>query len=326
MRSVRKLGIFAGVLALGACGGGDGGGGGSTTIDPNQASVVGEVAASQISGMAAGLTNFSASGSSLGGGFFAPAAPGGRLVGAMMAKAPSAQHRMAFAAFAQSAVCTPTESDSTDSDGDGVADDNLWTWNCSEVDSLTGNQWNVTGTIRVQDTRDVATGFGYGITFSNFRFATTFDNGQGGTSTIATVVNGTYGADVSQTSAMADQNVTWTYRLDGQRIFLSSWDWSVGFTPSAGTIDWAGADMPAGSFNISGDFAFSGDAGQEAGDWAFSLTSTQPLAYDGSCALEPPFGSGVIEGAIIANTSVGFTITYTGCGQAEVIAAFDDNA
>jgi len=329
MRSVRQLGIFAGGLAaallVGACGGGDGTGGGSTSIDDAQAAVVGEVAASQISGMVTGLTTFSFDGTSLGGGFFAPQSAAGRVIGPMMARASSSEHRAAWLAFARADLCDPTQSDSTDSDGDGVADDNLWTWNCHVTDDETGYEWSVTGAIRVQDTQDAATGFGYAITFSNFRFASTFDTQQG-SQTIATVVNGTYGANATPNGANTGQDVVMTYRLNGRTVFRAGWDWAATFTPSGGTIDWEAGDMPAGAFTIDGGFDFNGEAGQENGDWSFNLSTTTPLAYDGSCTLEPPFGAGVIEGAINGNDSVGFTITYTGCGTAEVIATFNDNA
>lgn len=323
MQSVRKLGIFAGVLVVAACGGGDGGGGGSTTLDANQAAVVGEVASSQISGMVSGLTSFSAGGGALGGGFFAPASAAGKVLAPMFTKQASPEHRAAWLAFASADLCDPVQSDSSDSDSDGIPDDNTYTWNCTATDSLSGYTWSVTGTIGIADTRSAATGFGYLVTFTNFRFASTYDTQQG-SQTFATIVNGTYGADATVNGASADQDVVWAYRLNGNTVFRSAWTWGVTFTPSAGTIDWAAQDMPAGSFTIDGGFDFSGEAGQDNGDWSFNVATTQPLAFDGSCSLEPPFSSGVIEGAIAGNTNVGFTITYTGCGTAETIAAFDN--
>jgi len=320
------LGLAA-ALALGACGGGDGGGGTSTSLDPAQAAVVGEVAATQVSGMASGLTNFNYSGGSLGGGFFAPATPGGRLIGALVKGAPSLRHRAAFQAFVQRQDdCSPTVDDETDSDQDGVPDNALYTFACSFTDSITGDDFSVTGTIGVQDVHDVANGFGFNITFTNFTFASSFTDQQNNTTEFETEVDGSYGTDITTAAVGATQDVAWAFRLNGRRVFFSSWDWNVGFTPDAGTVDWVAADFPAGTFDINGDFIFSGDAGQDSGDWAFSLNTTNALVYDGSCALEPPFASGTIEGAIIARTSVGFTINYTGCGSAETIAAFDNNS
>jgi hypothetical protein len=314
---------LAGMLALGACGGGDGGGGGSTTLDPNEAATVGGAAASQISAMTSGLVNFSSSTGSLGGGFFAPASASGKIVDRVMQGLPSLATRQAFAKVRMDPNCTPAVDDETDSDSDGVPDDATYTFNCSYTDPNDGSSFTVTGTIGLLDSQDIATGFGFGISFNSFRFQFTFP-GQNGNTVTDVTINGLYNADIVASGAGAAQDLTFVFRLNGQRVYFSSWDWAIDFTPT-GTIDFAAEDMPAGQFDISGAFVFQGDAGQDSGDWAFSLNTTSPLVYDGSCALEPPFSSGTIEGAIVANTSVGFTINYTGCGQAETIAAFDDN-
>lgn len=315
---------LAAMLAIGACGGGDGGGGGSTTIDPNEAATVGGAAASQISAMTSGLVNFSSSTGSLGGGFFAPASATGKILDRVMQGVPSISTRHAFARVRMDPNCTPAVDDETDSDADGVPDHATYTFDCAYTDPNDGSSFTVTGTIHLLDSQDIATGFGFDINFNSFRFAFTFPTQNGNTVTDVTL-NGFYNADIVASSAGAGQDITFVFRLNGQRVYLSSWDWDVNFTPS-GTIDFAAEDMPPGEFTINGDFIFQGEAGQGSGDWAFSLNTTSPLVYDGSCTLEPPFGSGTIEGAIVANTDVGFTINYTGCGQVETIAAFDNNS
>lgn len=326
--AIRNLRCFAmgvvGILALGACGGGDGGGGGSTSIDASEAAVVGGAAASQISAMTSGLVNFSSSTGSLGGGFFAPASVTAKLVDRVMQGVPSAVTRQAYARVRLDPNCTPAVDDETDSDLDGVPDDAMYTFDCAYTDPNDGSSFTVTGIIHLFDSQDISNGFGFDINFDTFRFAFTFP-GQNGNTVTDVTINGFYNTDVLATSADASQDITFVFRLNNQRVYFSSWDWAIVFTPT-GTIDFAGEDMPPGDFTINGDFIFQGEAGQDSGDWAFSLNTTSPLVYDGSCTLEPPFASGTIEGAIVANTAVGFTINYTGCGQVETIAAFDNNS
>jgi len=314
---------LAATLALGACGGG-GGGSKSTTISSAEAAVVGEVAASQINGMTSGLVNFNSGSGSLGGGFFAPASATGKLLDGVMRAIPSPAHRVAFTRLRQDPNCTPAVDDETDTDQDGVPDNATYTFNCSYTDLQDGSSFTVTGAVNLQDSRDVASGFGFAISLNTFKFALTFP-GQNGPTTTEVVVNGLYNADVLSSNASAGQNVSFVFRVNNRRVFLSSWNWNIGFTPN-GTIDFGAEDMPPGEFSLNGNFVFQGDAGQNAGDWAFSLNSTSPLVYDGTCSLEPPFASGQIDGAIVARSSVGFTVTYTGCGQLETITAFDNNA
>lgn len=315
---------LAGTLVLGACGGGDGGSSASTTLDPAQASIVGDVAATQISSMTSGLVNFSSSSGSLGGGFFAPASATGRILDGILRAVPSPAHRLAFARLRQDPNCTPTEDAEPDSDQDGLPDHATYTFDCAYTDPQDGSSFTVTGTIHLFDSQDAANGFGFDINFVNFKFALSFP-GQNGTTTTEIVVNGFDGIDVLPSSAVADQDVRFVFRVNNRRVFLSTWNWSIGFTPT-GTIDYAAEDLPPGDFTLNGGFVFQGDAGQTGGDWAFTLNTTSPLAYDGTCTLEPPFASGQIQGAINARNSVGFTVTYTGCGSAETIAAFDNNS
>lgn len=328
MKSMENFGrwslALAGMLALGACGGGDGGGGNSTSIDQAQAAVVGDVAATQISGMTSSMVNFSSSAGSLGGGFFAPSTATGRLLDGVMRAIPSPEHRAAFAMARLDPNCTPTPDDETDTDQDGIPDHTMYLFDCSYTDPQNGSSFTVTGAIHLFDSQDVATGFGFDINFEAFKFALSVP-GQGGPTVTEVIVNGFYNVDVLAALAGASQDVSFVFRVNGRRVFLTSWDWAIDFTPS-GTIDFAAEDLPAGNWSINGDFLFAGEAGQNNGDWAFTLNTTAPLAYGGTCTLEPPFDSGTIEGAIVGHTSVGFTINYTGCGQLETVTAFDNNS
>ena len=325
LRNLRRFAMgLAGMLALGACGGGSGGGGASTSSDANEAAVVGGAAASQISAMTSGLVNFSSSTGSLGGGFFAPASASGKIIDRVMQGVPSISTRQAFARVRMDPNCTPAVDDETDSDSDGVPNDATYTFNCSYTDINDGSSFTVTGAINLNDSQDIANGFGFGITFTGFKFVFTFP-GQNGNTVTEVVINGSYDADIIASGAGAAQDLTFVFRLNGRRVYFSSWDWAVNFTPSS-TIDFAAEDMPPGDFTISGDFVFQSEAEQDSGDWAFTLNTTSPLAYDGSCSLEPPFSSGTIQGAIVGRTSVGFTIDYPGCGQVETISAFDNNS
>lgn len=326
MESVRKLRLFAvslaGTLAVAACGG-DSGPSSSTTISQAQATVIGAEAASQIGGLAGGLTSFTSG--SVSGGFFAPARPGG-LVFARLRKLAPAGVRLRLALLASpDSACVPTISgDTLDTDGDGIPNGASYTFtagNCSYGDS-TGSVV-ITGGISLVDTDSPTTLFGYDFTLNNFSVTATDSNSQN--NSINFVVDGTQLITVTSATAVAAENVSFRYAVNGTNYFTFASDWSTTFTPTSGQIDPTNGPLQAGAFTVGGSYDWDGRTGTNAdGNWKFTLATTAPLQYDGQCT-DPdyPLESGTLQGAINGNQQVGFTVDFQGCGTLPTITAYD---
>jgi hypothetical protein len=328
MKAAWKLGLasagLAGALLLGGCGGDSSGPKSATTITQSQAAVVGDAAAAQIGSLAAGLTTFnSPSAGGLGGGFFAPQAVSGRfLASAIGRRHPAMQRSLALLARAD---CTPTVTDGTDTDGDGIEDDNTITFsaaNCTFLDSLTGTQVSVSGSVHIQDTDDANTFYGYAIGFTGFGVTLTDTSGQ--SPDFSASLNGSFGADVGTANALATQNLRSTFRVGTTTVFADASAWTLGYTPASGVVDPAATQLPAGGINVNGSYSFSGDDGTgNTANWSFGVRTNSSLEYNGSCTDElSPFDSGTVDVYISANQTVGLTVVYAGCGAPVDITAY----
>jgi hypothetical protein len=307
---------------MSACGSDDSG---STDISPAQAQTVGQAAAEQLGGLTSGLTHFTTPGvGGLGAGFFAADAPGGRVLFRTLERLhPRVRSGLALI---RAGDCTPTQSDSTDTDGDGIPNDNIITFtpgNCSSTDTSGASPVTVavTGTVRIRDEDDANTLFGYGVGIT--ALTVTISDTVSSTPDLAVAVSGTFGADVQSGLAAASQNLRTSLRLDGTRVFGDHANWAVSYAPTGGTIDVDAGSLPPGDFAVNGSYDWTGDYAGANGDWSFSLQTPAALSYDGSCEdAQWPFESGQLKGAISARRSVGFTIDYAGCGVTGTITAY----
>jgi hypothetical protein len=316
---------LAAVLAMAACGGSDNNGG-NTDINPAQAEVIGQAAVEQLGGLANGLSHFTTPGiGGLASGFFAPSAAGGRVLLSSIGRLhPSIRRSLALLSRADD--CTPSESSTTDTDGDGIPDDNLVTFtaaNCAFSDTTeTGEPltFTVTGTVRIQDTDGASTLFGYQVGIA--AFTVTVADTIGSTPDISVSVSGSFDANVQTALANASQNLRTSLRLNGTKVFGDHADWAVGYTPTAGGIDINAETLPPGEFTLNGSYNWNGDYGNANGDWSFSLQTTAPMVYDGCDDDQWVFESGQLKGAISARQTVGFTVDYAGCGVPGTITAY----
>jgi hypothetical protein len=329
-RRVLRAAGLGGILALAACGGSSGPSN-QTNISSVQAGTIGATVATEVGSLASGLTQFSTSGGQAFGGFFAPRRPGAHLARLAFLSAPRA-YRPYFGGLANLQTCTPSESSSADADQDGVPDDDTITFtagNCTDV--VTDPQTNtttttvVTGTVRIQDTEGPTDVFGYLVTVGSLHVTIDVVTPQQSLS-LAVGVNGQFGADVAGTGAASAEALSWTFNFGPSGRMQYATDVTAGFTPGQGlVIDPADGTLPAGDFAFAGSFRWSGSTPEAEGRWRFDIVTPTPLAYDGSCTLDPPFTGGVIRGRILANVTVGFEVVFNGCGNDPTIAAFDDN-
>jgi hypothetical protein len=330
MTEVRKLGLGVTGLAmaamLAACGG-DSGPDLATDINDGQAQIIGQAAATQIGALASGLATFSSPAlPGVEGGFFAPQTTTGRFFLHTLGRLHPAAGP-ALAHLTRSETCAPSISDATDTDGDGILDNStavFTTANCSVYDSLTATTITITGSISVLDTDDLDTQFGYTVGLS--RFEVTLSDTVTQTADISIGISGTFGADVTLLTATGTQDVRTRLDIGNTTVFTDDATWTVAYAPTTGNIDPANPTLPAGDFTVDGGYSFSGDVGQGSAAWAFGVNTTAPLNYDGTCQ-DPnwPFESGTLDVFISARQTVGFTVTYAGCGIPGTIAAYDNS-
>lgn len=276
----------------------------TTTMDADAANTAGREAAGLFAGTASGLMAFDPSEALLGIDFLVttgvhPPSP-----------------RRALASVAQALAgrapgCNPAQTNSTDTDGDGVFDDNTLTFtaaNCTTDDGF-GTPVVTTGTVRIQDQGSL---FGWDVDFSAFTVTIGDPSDQ-----LKLTVNGNYQADVGAAGASAGQRISARVEVTSGESFFLSDDWALGFTPDANGVIAVGDPWPAGAFDLAGDFRFS--VGGK--NYALGLVTTAPLAIDGQCAENPPFQSGQVVGALTAAQSEGVVITFNGCGLDPTIEA-----
>lgn len=190
--------------------------------------------------------------------------------------------RRSLALISRAADCVPTESSTTDTDGDGIPDDNIiafTTSNCGFSDTTDAGEplnFTVTGTVRIQDTDGASTLFGYQVGIA--AFTVTVADTVTSTPDLSVSVSGSFDADVQTTLANASQNLRTSLRLNGTRVFGDHANWAVGYTPTTGDIDIEAESLPPGDFTLNGSYDWNGAYNNADGDWSFSLQTTGPSA------------------------------------------------
>jgi hypothetical protein len=326
MQSVRKLRLFAvslaGMLAVAACGG-DSGPSGTSTLSQLQADTVGAAAAGQIGDLAAGVTSFGFSGGGLGGGFFSRAALRGRMT--TMERVLPNRYRPQLARLRVGNCDPAVTGDSTDTDQDGIENNATYTFtaaNCFYQDTA-GNGFAVTGSVSIQDTDGGATVFGFDINFNNLRVLFYSDSVSAGFDW-----DGSYDATVTSASVMTNQAFRSRVFYNNQPVYSTRYNWGLTFLPDSGVIDPATqTNLPDGTFNLTGAYGWTGQAGGVDGNWTFNVSTPTPLHWSSSCeGQDPPFDAGQINASINGRSNIGFTADYSACGTPPVINTYDNTS
>lgn len=325
---LRALGVgLAAALAMAACGGDDDKAE-STDLTDQQAEVLGTVAVGAVGNLASSLTHFSTPGiGGLAGGFLTTSSAATRIVfGRMGSTDPKV--KAALSVF-RADECLPDESDETDSDEDGVPDDDVATFtagNCTSTDSTSDNlvTTRFTGTIRIQDTDDANTLFGYRVGISAFTL--TITDTVTSTADLSVSVTGSFDGDVQSALANATQDLRTTLRIDGKKAVVEHSAFAVNYDPTSAAIELGAETVPPGELTLNGSYSWDGSYAGAEGNWSFSLTTPDPLVYEDCADDQFVFEGGELRGVITARRSIGFTAEYSGCGIEPTITVFSNTA
>lgn len=198
-----------------------------------------------------------------------------------------------------------------DSDGDGVPDNALFTFDpqfCTFPGQ--GGTMIITGSVRVSDPASVTIGADVAfnqVTFAQFQDSTTEP-------LFGLIYDGTRSLRGQPTSLTLDENLSVFVQSGAEQAGFSN-DASLNFTPTGGaTIDFD-LDLPNGDVNWNGTFS----AQSPEGFFVLTVETVQTLSYDAAC-LNPDSGEGSIVAGVLrlsAASSDGagvVQVTFNGCG------------
>lgn len=296
--------ILLAIGGLAACSGNDGPAL-TTAMDSAQAAMVAGQASDLFSPTANGLLQFDPDEAVLGLGYLIPTGPS-----TPVARRPLLG-RLRLALAGRAPGCDPVQSDPTDSDGDGIFDDNTITFtagNCTTTDG-DGNPLVVSGTIRIRE-QDGLFGWLVDLTSLNLKFGDA-------TSSTTFLANGYYQAVIGGLGASARQKLSLQVTDTEDGVYAFTDNWVVTYTPDNGQEIVAGGPLPAGAFGVTGAFTYT----RSGAVFRLTLVTALPLTVDGVCTGHPPFTGGQVVGTIDSHPQAGFLITYTGCGLDPLIEA-----
>jgi hypothetical protein len=205
-----------------------------------------------------------------------------------------------------SAGC-PSVVGTTDSDGDGIPDDQVQTYvdpPCS-VTGFRGGTFAVTGTLEARDSTS-ADSTSYLLTLTNLAWTAT-DSGTGTRSYTATR-NGSRTRVQTDSSEVLTSNLTIVRNrpsLANTTITLST---TVEFMPQ--TL--VGQSLPSGQLVVNGTWHWT----RSTEDWAITVSTPTPLVYDPTCTTTPQrITSGQLSlGGTINGADGTLTLTFSACG------------
>lgn len=136
--------------------------------------------------------------------------------------------------------CSPTNSDTTDADADGIAKANVMTFACDTTSE--GFKLTASGTISVTDGNDADKKSGFTFKIDNVKFVLTATSRERATTTIEATLNGSYDVTVAATKITSTGSVTMDLTASGKTLSVGYWGDTVATATSesepyaAGTI------------------------------------------------------------------------------------------
>jgi hypothetical protein len=206
--------------------------------------------------------------------------------------------------------CDPVVSgDSADADEDGIPNNEKETVDCTTVDSVSHDTTKTHIVVRIADVSGI---YGFNISVS----ATLTTSGPDGRGQLALTESEGFSVTTTldQDHVTVDVNETSTPTGGAASGGEAHYNWDSSFTPAEGEV--LGAySPPDGTLSFNGGF-FVTSLDAPTTNFNFGIVTTTPLVYQEGCGSAPPFTGGTVSGHLKGATSdVGFTVTYTGCGD-----------
>jgi hypothetical protein len=219
--------------------------------------------------------------------------------------------------------CEPTISggdevgDPIDTDGDEIPDDYTINFGsaCVSEDSAGTHRTTFSGSVRLQDMNIGL--YAFKATLNHLKLVTK-DLTTGDSYTVS--VNGS--ESFSATAALASHSLTWTNGIkfvEGENSISATLtdDEDSSFDPDNGQSIAMGTPLPDGAFNLDADYRIVGEnsGGEVPGNFRLVLSTPTPLHYTMAC---DDMVAGVFRGLLSGNSEIGFTATWSGCGDPTV--------
>ena len=216
----------------------------------------------------------------------------------------------AFAGCANGGI---TPGDTTDTDGDGIPNNETVTISC-DTTYASGASYSFHGTVHIQDVSGL---YGY-------QFSVNLSEVESEADTSLTIsVSGTDNATFTAASANDNLNITESIvnkqgTVSAGGAFHENWD--ATFTSTGGDLA-VGSPLPGGTISFNGGFYVTNVA-DGTQNFTFTITTTTPLSFVAACYAaddHPPFNAGAIKGEFNGSSTVGFTVTYSACNTVPAI-------
>lgn len=213
-------------------------------------------------------------------------------------------------AYGCDALTGGQQGDTTDSDGDGIPNNEVIDISCdTTLDS--GVHESVHGSVSLADVTGL---YGY-----RFDVNLTVVESLADTSYTEVVAGHDY-ALFTAASSSDDVNLTLSVvdKIGSTSVGGAlHYNWNATFTATGGSIA-LGDPLPDGNIAFSGGFYVT-DAADATQNFNFNLSTPTPLSFVASCYAaddQPPFDDGEIKGEFNGSSTVGFTVTYSACDTA----------
>lgn len=219
-------------------------------------------------------------------------------------------------------TCEPTETgvdelgDPIDTDNDGVPDNYTLNFGsaCVEEDSAGTYRYTYSGSINFKDTNIGLYSFSATINRLKMKYEDLTAGGDG----FSFSVNGSESFNVA--AALASHALNWSevvsFTSSGTTASLTLSDNETAtFDPDAGLSIAMDAPLPNGVFDYSADYRIVGEnsGGEVPGNFRIVLDTPTPLHYNSGCVSD--IDAGVFRGLLSGSETVGFTATWSGCGD-----------
>ena len=212
------------------------------------------------------------------------------------------------------ACATPNPNPPADQDGDGVATNAVYTYNCVKVGPA-GRTYTLTGSKTVSDPNGSSasnTTPGFDMTINNFVLEVKKPNGS---PDYRATRNGTRNPRINAGGIRHQHSLTTILEVPGKQQATIVNNWLMVFNTAAGQVIQPGQRLPDGDVTVTGVYSFT-RAGKV---FTLNLTTVTNLQHQRACVGQR-FVAGKLQGALSGTGPTGtVTVEFKPCGTAPTV-------